>query len=300
MTEYREYEKFLKSVDESELRRKIRRFRDMDFQNMSYEDVESEIINVLEYNNAFKLIPDIYTYPTGVYFYRVRKVEGFHVSDENLLNFVNLDMSDFWDRPPEKMDENGYGRLNKPKESLLYTAPIDALIAINETKKEIIGGNIFALIAYQSIEKIKVNIIGDYFYSAKFGITDEKTIRVGETYSDFLRVEFLNTVGKGTEYLYKISERIAKKYFDLGEIQDAWAYPSAKDKTKCNVCFRPEIAKGLFELRGAVIARHENQQVYCLAIAHGFDEKGNAIYHEIGSDVQKRYFPEIVSNKEEI
>ena len=293
MSDYKDYEEFLKNVDEVELRRRIRRFRNLNFEGMEYSEIANEIDNVLTSNGTFMLIPDIYTYPTGVFFYRTRTLK-----DVQRLNETISKISDFWNPPVELMDKNMYGRLNKPQESLLYTAPIDALVAVDEIVPKLEKDNNLLLIAYQSIEKIKVNFIGGDFYSGKFGIHDEKAIRVGETYNDFFRVDFMRDVGKGTEYLYKISEIIAKQYFDLPprEIQDAWAYPSIKTKTKCNVCFRAEIAKDLLELQGAVIAKYDQQQVHCYKVIHGFDQTGRPIYHEIGSEIQKRLFPEIGPN----
>ena len=290
MSNYKEYEEFLNSVDEVELRRRIRRFRNLDFEGMDYSEIAYEIDCVLTSNGTFMLTPDIYTYPTGVYFYRARPLEDIQIPNKKIS-----ELRDFWEPPMKEMAKNIYGRLNKPKESLLYTAPIDALVAVNEIRTKLEKDNYLALIAYQSIEKVKVNVIGGEFYSGKFNILDEKAIRVGEIYNDFFRNEFTHDVGKGTEYLYIISEIIAKQYFDLPprEMQDAWAYPSIKNKKKCNVCFRPEIAKDLLELQGAVFAKYDQQQLHCYKVIHGFDQAGSPIYHEIGSEIQKRYFPEI-------
>jgi len=112
-----------------------------------------------------------------------------------------------------------------------------------------------------------------------------------------LRDEFSRDVGNGTEYLYKVSEIIAKWYFDLPPtiIQDAWAYPSVKDKFSYNVCFRPDIAKNILELKGALVCQYDNtDNIDVKCIAYGCNEQGYVNFYELGSIIQKKVFPEIV------
>ena len=64
-----------------------------------------------------------------------------------------------------------------------------------------------------------------------------------------------------------------------------------------NVCFRPEIAKELLHLDGAIIGKYEKDNVIkTVCVTHGFDNKGYSMFYEIGSDVQKSIFPEIEVN----
>ena len=134
---------------------------------------------------------------------------------------------------------------------------------------------------------------GDFNYD-QIGEISEKAKLVHEIYRNFLCDEFSRDVGKGTEYLYRISEKIAKDHFDLPPrvVQDAWAYTSVQDKTKYNVCFRPEIAHDLLELNGAMICKKGEDtalKVYCVAVDS--DENNNIMFYPVGSDVQKRAFP---------
>lgn len=280
-------ESFLKNIDELELMRKIQKFRKLNFQQMKNEEVSKAILDVLTFNNEFRYITNTHSYPADTKFFRVRPLEGSLIPNKNLST-----LSDFWN-PPEKAVKK-YGRLNKIGESLLYTAPINPFVSIKEMKLE--QGIFYALIIYRAKHAVKVNLIGgDYDYN-ELGIKDKKAILVHEMYNNFLRDEFSRDVGVGTEYLYKISEIIAKDYFDLPPrvVQDAWSYSSVQDKTMYNVCFRPDIAKEILELQGAIIAKNINpEEIIAVAVAHGFDNNGIAQIHEIGSDVQKQYFPEI-------
>ena len=95
-------------------------------------------------------------------------------------------------------------------------------IAIDELK--IPDGERFSLIVYKAVEDVKVTMIGGQ--PDIKGLHDGEALKV-EMLQGFLRDEFTRDVGKGTEYLYRISEIIAKAYFDLpAEVQDAWCYPS--------------------------------------------------------------------------
>lgn len=277
----------IKLVKVKNIIEKIRRFRKLNFQNMSDINLHNEIMEVLCENGRFNYLCQTSKYSQGTPFFRVRKLNG------SILGKINFkEYSDFWEPPATAIKKPG--RLNKIGESLLYTVPCLAEVAVQEA--HINDGDFFALIKYLALKDINVNIIGgDVNYSVS-GITDENIILVNDLYTDFLRDEFSRDVGEGTEYLYKISERIAKDYFDLPEsVQDAWAYSSIKDKSKYNVCFRPKKAHELLELQGAVLCKLENGNISprCIATCKPGEE---IIFTPIGSELQKKIFPEITSN----
>jgi len=203
------------------------------------------------------------------------------------------DESDLWEPPTNCVKQ--IGRLNKVGETLLYTAPQNPNVAIKET--HIQKNDWYALIKYTAVKDIKVNTIGGVYDYRAMGFVDEKAIMVHELYNSFLRDEFSRDVGNGTEYLYRISERIAKDYFDLPpEIQDAWCYSSVQDKNKYNVCFRPEKAHELLKLNGAMICRkddNEDIRPRCIAVSMN----GKLEFYKLGTDVQKKEFPEIITGK---
>lgn len=280
-------ESFLSRINPNEILDKIRKFRSLNFQNMSYHELEKAISNVLMWEDIFCYIPNICSYPTNTSFYRVRKLKGTNIPFENFKNY-----NDFWE-PPSSCVTN-LGRLNKAGESLLYVTPMDPTVPLKEMR--ITEGDNYVLIKYTSVNEIKVNIIGGEYNYEKLGITDDVAILNNNLLNDFLRDEFSRDVGRGTEYLYKISEIIAKWYFDLppSDVQDAWAYSSVHDKSKLNVCFRPELAHKLLHLHGGLICKKDGSdqiKVYCIAVCSG---KGDIIsYYHIGSEQQKRLFPEI-------
>ncbi|MGX4587645.1 hypothetical protein [Paenibacillus chitinolyticus] len=284
------HQQYLKGIDKLELIKRIREFRKLNFRDLTESEISDGILSVLKFNGVFRYLTNMRMYPKGTKFFRVRPLKGSSIPNENLLS-----VSDFWN-PPEKYVTK-YGRLNKPGESLLYTAPINPFVAINEMKLE--EDIIYSVIVYESKEDIKVNCIGGEYDYDELMITDREVIITNEIINDFLRDEFSRDVGVGTEYLYKISEVIAKWYFDLPprDVQDAWAYSSVQSKESYNVCFRPDIAKEKLELKGALISKNDTPNtINVRCIAHGFDDTGTTQYYPLGSEVQKRVFPEIIIN----
>lgn len=278
-------EEHLKHVDVLELTRRIKHFRSLNIKSMSDHDLRNELLNVLTWDGRFYYCFNSVLHLKQFPLYRVRKLDGSVIPIENFKK-----TSDLWEPPADILTK--YGRLNKSHESLLYVAP-DPNTAIKET--QIQKDDYFALILYDPKVDIKLNYIGgEYDYSA-MGVFDKHAILVHEIYNNFLRDEFSRDVGAGTEYLYRVSEMIAKDYFDLPPriVQDAWAYSSIQDKNKCNICFRPDIAHEVLEVRGAMLCKHvdpERINVRCIAVSN---DNGALDYFLLGSPMQKKLFPDI-------
>lgn len=277
----------LKLVDPLELILKIKKFHSLNIKDMSDAELNKSIRDVLFNNGMFSCLQNIYEYPKDTLFFRVKKLKGSVIPNERFCK-----ESDYWETPHCYIDN--YGRLNKPYESLLYTCPNDPYLAVQETNIQ--KDDFFALIKYKALENIKANVIGGNFDYELSGTTDKNAIMIHEIYIDFLQNEFSRDVGEGTEYLYRISEMIAKEWFDLSPriAQDGWAYTSVKNKEKYNMCFRPNIAHEVLGLCGAMICKlDENEKIKILCVAIGSDSNGNIKFYPIGSDAQTKVFPEI-------
>lgn len=231
------------------------------------------------------------TIHAGTMFYRVRAIPDHDPVHQQTM----ITLADCWE-PPEAVVS--MGRLNKCRESLLYVAPFDPSVAIEEMK--IPEGNLFGLIVYQAAEEISVADIGGSI-SGKVS-TDEDDLLKIEMVRDFMRAEYSRDVGTGTEYLYRISEVIAKDYFDLPpEWQDGWCYPSVVDKRKFNVAFRPAKAHEKLRLVHVVIGepyRSKNGLLIATHVAAAAPEEGdNLAFYQAGKDVQLDFlFPPEVKN----
>ena len=282
-------ESSLSGIDPLEVMNKISRFRKLNIATMSDKQLQQEILDTLLDDNTFNYITNTKLLPKGTYFFRVRKLKSSVISEMN-INTVQ----DLWEPPQIRVVKPG--RLNKIGESLLYTSPGDPLTAVKEMRLN--AGNWYALIRYTAKRDVKINIIGGEYDYVKLGYTNKKAIMVHELYNSFLRDEFSRDVVEGTEYFYRISERIAKDYFDLPrEIQDAWCYASVIDKQRYNTCFRPTAAHEVLHLDGAMICKKgfdDIIKVYCVAIPS--DDLNRVVFYPLGSAIQKHVFPEIVQS----
>lgn len=285
-----ELKDFLKYVEASLLHDKICKFRDLDFKRMSYHEIQSAIADVITFETPHGNISVLTSmnshYPAGTRFYRVRALPD---DDREIPLRTMSTVADCWE-PPESIVRAG--RLNRDNESLLYTAPVLPEVAVEEMRIE--DNQLFSLIIYEAIEPINVTMIGAA--ANVDGLNEDETLKI-RMIQDFLRHEFIRDVGAGTEYLYRISESITKDYFDLPpEVQDAWCYPSVAKKGCLNVCFRKNKRNKLKFIGTqfmSVIREKDNYSVQVKLISTTSEDGVNLSYHEIGSEMQRKIFPEL-------
>ena len=293
---------FLRHVDARELHRRIARFRMLNFGAMSYAELTNAIIGVIQFDTPTGpraiLRPTIGWFAAGTRFYRVRTIPS---EDRDSIGPPSPSMSriramsrirDCWEPPKEVVP---VGRLNRAGQPLLYTSPRNFLVAIDEMKIE--DGECCSLIVYEAADNVKIAVIGNSHPS--IGALDEYSTMKMEMIDGFLRDEFTRDVGPGTEYLYRLSEVIAKSWFDLPpEVQDAWCYPSIVDKNSCNVAFRPDRRREKLRLIGVQIGSprtlSNGQRYLHVELLAGEKEGTEELdYFRMGSLEQRRLFPEL-------
>lgn len=277
---------FADEVDSNVLWDKIQRFRSMNKEHLSMKELQNEILDVISFNNVSLL--NLYTqrfYPNHNMF-RIRKLENKTIPNKDIKV-----TSDAWS--PAAKYVTKLGRLNKVGESLLYVCP-DIYTAIKETKTKV--DEPFALMVYDVVEEIKATSIGLNQNFDSFAGENKMKMRL---IHDFLKEEFSRDVAEGLEHLYRVSEIIAKDYFDLPprDMQDAWVYPSIADKPSINLCLRPELAAEKLTLKGVLIVENYTLSgrevgLNVLAVAKD-DQDGVMEYFEMNSEEQKRLFPDL-------
>jgi hypothetical protein len=284
-----QFKQFLSHVDIEEFLDKVDSFKKLDLATISDEDLFQAVNHVItfktESGNIASLPTVLAAYPKGTKLYRVRLID----KDDTVIPLKGMRKEqDAWNAPNHLIKVRG--RLNNVNESLLYVSPGDPDVAIKELK--IKENDSFSLMVYTAKEDIKVNLIGTYMNNPSLTSEENTKLRL---IMNFLRDEFTKDVGKGTEFLYRVSERIVKDYFDLPPrvVQDAWCYPSIAKKDSCNVCFRPEVARDILELDGVIICQKNKQSFTCKFIATISDNNELFQYYPIGSPMQKRIFPQI-------
>lgn len=241
-------ESILGHEDINKLKERIRFFQSMNIQSLSNKELEANIDEVLRVKldgdiKISTIMSEYSLFSIGERFYRARKLKNTDMPNSDLKN-----VSAYWN-PPQKYVKH-YGRLNKPRESLLYTA-LNPYTAICETNLQ--SGNPFVLCIYEAIKPLRFSWIGgkaDYDFN---GIKNKKAIEFLETIRQFLVDEFTQVIPEGQESLYRITETIAKNYYTFPD-DNGWRYPSIKHNFEDNICFHSEHVMYDVKLVGAIIA----------------------------------------------
>lgn len=231
------------------------------------------------------------SYPEGTRFYKIRPFDK--EDDVFPLKTMSIEQ-DAWNAPEKKCK---LGRLNKDGESLLYTSVQSPNACVEEMG--IKDGEKFCLIVYEARKDIKTTLVGIWQDDQQFSNEENLKMRM---ITNILRDLFTRDVGEGTEFLYRVSERIAKDYYDLPrDCQDAWCYPSVAAKQGCNCCFRPDVAKEVLNLIGVQVCSvnrmDENYCYKCDCILVWNKDKEGFDYYRVDSPECRHLFPEIVINK---
>ncbi len=286
-------ENILRYTDINSLKEKIHNFQNMDIQNLSNKELEDNIDEVLsvKLNGGMTTsitMSEYSLFGKGSRFYRVRKLKNSDMPNRELKK-----LSSYWN-PPRKYVKH-YGRLNKPGESLLYTA-LNPYTAMCETNIQV--GDSFVLCVYESIKSLRFSWIGGSANYGFNGIKNKKAIEVQETIRDFLVNEFTRVIPEKQESLYRITKIIANKYYTFPN-DNGWRYPSIKNNFEDNICFRSECITQAIRLVGSIVAtistesdfRQKTMSVEYVVIGPNMDHY-YAYQSEKGEEYTRKLFPE--------
>ncbi len=276
-------ELLLSDIEPTELLNRIERFYLLNLVNLTDEELSCEIERILIHNNVCTIMNSYSLFREGTRFYRVRKLESCEVPNKKLSK-----LSDFWNPPIDYVSE--YGRLNKPHESVLYTA-FSLRTALQETHISI--NDPFAIFVYETKKDVKVSWIGSSTNYKHHHITNPKAMYVHEIIKNFLIKEFTREVPQGHEYFYRITEHIAKEYFVAPE-GVGWRYPSVKDKHADNICFASNGLNESLGLVGAIVGVLSEIGVFDFEHIFLGSDAGTAISYsgEEGLALFNKLFPE--------
>ena len=242
----------LNNLNTMELLSKIEEFKHLDLKNASVGDITTKILGTL---SCMLVSQSVFKEDTKLY--RVRRL------NKDLSNMPRT-FQDIWHPPADKIMVDG--RVNLKGKPMLYTST-EQITPIYES--DISEGDYYVIIQY----KIKPGqeLIG---YCVGSTLEPEDLNETGKInnriINDFLVSEFSKPVGKGTEYLYKISNVIAQSFMDM-PFCDAYVYPSvAHYKKGRNVAIKPQSAKQKVEFDCALICENG-----------GFDLEGNYLFKVI-------------------
>ena len=214
----------LNSLNTLELLSNIEAFKRLDLKTTPIEEISMKSLQTLSC-----MIVSSALFEEGTRLYRVRRLKS------DLSNMPHT-FQDIWHPPADKVLTDG--RVNLKGHPILYTST-EQITPIYEC--EIAEDEYYAIIQYAV--KPGHKLIG---YHVGSGVEPEDLNDTGKInnkiINDFLVSEFSKPVGKGTEYLYKVSNVICQNFMDM-PFCDAYVYPSvAHYKKGWNVAIKPESA----------------------------------------------------------
>jgi len=164
--------------------------------------------------------------------------------------FKNVD--ECWEPQPSKTH---MGRCNAQGSPVLYVSkdietPFEELNV--DTNEQVY------VIQYEAVEKLNLKRIVPKDFIATDNenkpIYDSESMLSYKILREFVRSEFLKPVGKGTEYLHRISSSMCRVWFH-DEESDGWMYPSVHASSKKNIALKPKSARKKLIIKDARIVR---------------------------------------------
>lgn len=216
----------------------IENWRSLDLRKMSDSDLDSELSTFLS---------SLETYPISKLqksFFQLWRVRKF--------DYLFKDISECWEPPPDKTP---MGRCNAKGNPVLYVSeelstPIEEL--------NIGFGEQFYAIKYKCLDHLNLkNIVPLELESTdKDGkpLYDQVSMLSYQILREFVRSEFLKPVGKGTEYLHRISASMCRVWFHNPD-SDGWLYPSVQSPQEKNVAIKASSAKNKLDIVDLRIVR---------------------------------------------
>ena len=216
----------------------LERWRDLDLRKLTDSEIDnqlSEFLDLLE------------TYPVSTL-----QITPFKLWRIRKFNYLFKDVEECWEPPPSKTP---MGRCNAPGSPVLYTSedletPFEEL---NVDPDE----QVYA-IKYEVTEKLNLKRIVPKDFVAtdieKKPIYDAESMLSYQILREFVRSEFLRPVGKGTEYLHRISSSMCRVWFHSEE-SDGWVYPSVQTPSKNNIALKAKSARKKLKIKDVRIVR---------------------------------------------
>jgi len=222
----------------SQVMQSIEKWRNLDLRKKTDDEIDSELS---EFLNSLKVYPVSRTSKSFFELWRVRK-----------FNYLFKDISEFWE-PPSSLAP--MGRCNAKGSPVLYVSE-----ELNTPFEELnIGfGEQFYAIKYECLENLNLkNIVPKEFESKDQDgnfLYNKESMLSYQILREFVRSEFLKPVGKGTEYLHRISASMCRVWFQ-GDDSDGWSYPSVQSPLEKNIAIKPISAKSKLKIVDVRIAR---------------------------------------------
>ncbi|NRQ13448.1 hypothetical protein [Ensifer sesbaniae] len=271
----------LAQIDCSTILQKIQAFGSLDIKSISDRDLQDSILDVLTGGTRrATLTRHSVTIPAGARLFRARSAEP---GEHHIPFSCGKISTDAW--APEAKYVKSAGRLHKAGEPLFYSTLGHPLTTLNEIR---LPQNEYAIV-FEFVTQRPLTATSFGFTEMQPGYSSDELAKINLV-EDFLYAEFSRDVPKGMEHRYRVSEHIAKDYFDLPG-QDAWCFPSVQDRQQWNVVFRPKQSTECLDLVGGMVYRRRDGADSIVAVCRLMD--GKFIYERLGGPMHRDYFPNV-------
>jgi len=210
----------------------IDKWRRLDLRKKTDSEVDTELRSFLDSLGEDSLLSTSKTFNE---LWRIRKVE-----------YLIKEESECWEPPKDKAC---MGRCNAKEAPVLYVSqflrtPFEELSIKPNEQVYLVKYKQKRNLKLRRIVSEKLVILGQKGNP----IFNESSLISYQILREFVRSEFLKPVGKGTEYLYRISGSMCRVWFDENDIE-GWLYPSVQSMNDINVTIKPETAREKLDLK---------------------------------------------------
>ncbi|NUM37272.1 MAG: RES domain-containing protein [Candidatus Brocadiae bacterium] len=221
----------------------IEKWRKLDLRKKSDLQIDKALISFLNLLGSFSVSK---TYKNSSKLYRLRKFE-----------YLIKDTSECWE-PPAK--DAKMGRCNVKGKPVLYVSeklktPFEELLIKPDEHVYIIK--------YEQMEHLNLTrVVPEDFIETQIDgepLYDKDGMLSYQILREFVRSEFLKPVGKGTEYLHRISASMCRVWFD-DENSEGWIYPSVPSPNDLNIAIKPESAHKKLRIKDIRIVKMVNKK----------------------------------------
>lgn len=241
--EYKYFDRVYSRLSFDEIKKRIETFS-INSSSMSEDEVFDRIKDTVlfdfDLSRGVAFQAKARLYKTDSVFFRSR------ILQEGIQEFNH---GDFWEPPSEFVN---YGRLNQPKEQMLYLSN-DVKTTLREIRNR--DQQPVLLTVYKAIEDIDLFEMGFPIDDFVKGVVSEDTLLKMNMIRDFVFSLFIK---EGFDS-YKVSSRIAKL---TGTLEfDGWVYPSVAGGEGDNMCLKL-VAKDKLEVHSSFIIYEDKDGIY--------------------------------------
>lgn len=255
----------------------IEKWRNLDLRKLTDLEIDTQLSDFLDTLGTYT-VTTLNTIPFKLW--RIRR-----------FNYLFKEVAECWEPPPDRVP---MGRCNTSGSPVLYVSedletPFEELnIQPNE--------QVYA-IKYEVVEKLNLKRIVPKDFIDKNNknnpLYDPESMLSYQILREFVRSEFLRPVGKGTEYLHRISSSMCRVWFQSDD-SDGWIYPSVETPLKNNIALKPEVARKKLKINDVRIVRLVPKE----NVKNHIDKfRSHPFYNLISMAIETDFKGEIKNNK---